>query len=99
MEQEFGGAPMNDQQLKEYGAELRRQGQKYNQARNHLKSLQSENGVLSRTVEILNHKLEKEKEKLAALEKQHGVTGFAELQSRLEEVSGNSSLFLDARTA
>jgi len=88
MEQEFGGAPMNDQQLKEYGAELRRQGQKYNQARNHLKSLQSENGVLSRTVEILNHKLEKEKEKLSALEKQHGVTGFAELQSRLEEVSG-----------
>ena len=50
-------------------------------------------------VVVLNcKKLEKEKEKLAALEKQHGVTGFAELQSRLEEVSGNSSLFLDART-
>ena len=37
---------------------------------------------------VSHEKLEKEKEKLAALEKQHGVTGFAELQSRLEEVSG-----------
>ena len=37
---------------------------------------------------VSHKKLEKEKEKLAALEKQHGVTGFAELQSRLEEVSG-----------
>ena len=35
-------------------------------------------------------KLEKEKDKLATLEKQHGVTGFAELQSRLEEVSGKN---------
>ena len=34
-----------------------------------LKALQSENGVLSRTMEILNHKLVKEKEKLARLEK------------------------------
>ena len=41
------------------------------------------------TRDVVSHKkLEKEKEKLAALEKQHGVTGFAELQSRLEEVSG-----------
>merc|ERR1712062_447799 len=68
--------------------ELRRQGQKYNAARNHLKALQSENGVLSRTIEVLNHKLSKEKDKLKQLEEAHGVSGFAELQSRLEEVSG-----------
>lgn len=27
MEKEFGGAPMSEKQLKEYGNELRRQGQ------------------------------------------------------------------------
>ena len=43
--------------------------------------------IITRGV-VSHKKLEKEKEKLAALEKQHGVTGFAELQSRLEEVSG-----------
>ena len=68
--------------------ELRRQGQRYNAARNQLKALQSENGVLSRTMEILKHKLVKEKDKLARLEKVHGVTGFAEQQARLEEISG-----------
>jgi len=88
MEKEFGTAPMNEAQFKEYGTELRRQGQRYNAARNQLKQLQSENGVLSRTMEILGHKLIKEKEKLARLEKVHGVTGFAEQQQRLEEISG-----------
>ena len=54
--------------------------------------LNSTKHLRSVVVVVLNcKKLEKEKEKLAALEKQHGVTGFAELQSRLEEVSGNSS--------
>lgn len=88
MEKEFGGAPMNEKQLKEYGVELRRQGQKYNAARNQLKFLQSENGVLSRTLEVLQRQLNSEREKLAQLEKLHGVSGFSELQSKLEEVSG-----------
>lgn len=88
MQNEFGGAPMNEKQLKEYGNELRRQGQKYNSSRNELKFLQSENGVLSRTLEILSRQLASEKEKLAELERIHGVSGFSELQSKLEEVSG-----------
>jgi len=88
MQNEFGGAPMNEKQLKDYGNELRRQGQKYNASRNELKFLQSENGVLSRTLEILSRQLASEKEKLAELERIHGVSGFSELQSKLEEVSG-----------
>lgn len=88
MEKEFGGAPMNEKEFKDYGIELRRQGQKYNAARNHLKFLQSENGVLSRTLELLQKQLNSEKEKLKQLEKMHGVSGFSELQSKLEEVSG-----------
>lgn len=79
---------MSEKQLKEYGNELRRQGQKYNAARNHLKFLQSENGVLSRTLEIIQKQLNNEKQKLSQLEKLHGVSGFSELQSKLEEVSG-----------
>jgi hypothetical protein len=53
-----------------------------------LKFLQSENGVLSRTLELLQKQLNSEKEKLKQLEKMHGVSGFSELQSKLEEVSG-----------
>ena len=53
-----------------------------------MKFLQSENGVLSRTLELLQKQLNSEKEKLKQLEKMHGVSGFSELQSKLEEVSG-----------
>ena len=63
-------------------------GQKYNTARGHLKFLQSENGVLSRTLEVVQKQLKNEKGKLKELEEIHGVSGFAELQSKLEEVSG-----------
>ena len=67
---------------------LKISGQKYNTARGHLKFLQSENGVLSRTSEVVQKQLRNEKERLKELEEIHGVSGFAELQSKLEEVSG-----------
>ena len=48
--------------------------------------------MLSRTEEVLEQKLKKEKESLSALEEAHGVSGFAELRQRLEEVSGKKQL-------
>ncbi|CAG5095129.1 Oidioi.mRNA.OKI2018_I69.XSR.g14046.t1.cds [Oikopleura dioica] len=86
-EKEYGGAKMSDEDFQEYGAKMRQEGKKYNDARKMLKYLQQENGLLSRTAELTKKNLQTEEEKLEELERQHGVTGFTELQAKLEAVS------------
>ena len=74
-EKEYGGAKMSDEDFQEYGAKMRQEGKKYNDARKMLKYLQQENGLLSRTAEVTKKNLQMEEEKLEELERLHGVTG------------------------
>uniref|UniRef100_T1IZS5 Intraflagellar transport protein 81 homolog n=1 Tax=Strigamia maritima TaxID=126957 RepID=T1IZS5_STRMM len=83
-----GGEVLRGEELKNYVNQLR--GKSISQE---LSEIKAENGVLSRTEEILKQRLDQVQKSLHTLESKHGVEGFSAAQDELEKVSTMKSTY------
>lgn len=73
--------------FKRYVSKLRGKSTAYKKKRQELAELRAENGVLSRTEDILKGKDEQTQALLASIEGKHGISGFHQTQEELEKIS------------
>jgi intraflagellar transport protein 81 len=74
-----------------YAGKLKEKAKTYKDLKGRLSSVIAEKGILSRTEDILKNKHGDHSEFLAKLEKQKGISGAAELQDKVEEISEKTS--------
>ncbi|XP_065056271.1 intraflagellar transport protein 81 homolog [Rhopilema esculentum] len=73
--------------FKRYVNKLRGKSTAYKKKRQELAELRAENGVLSRTEDVLKGKDQHTQALLSSIEGKHGVSGFHETQEELEKIS------------
>jgi len=78
---------LQGQELQKYGESLKGKVKVFKKKKGELSSIIAERGILARTEEILKTRHGDQTEFLASLERQRGVEGAFDLQSKLEEVS------------
>jgi intraflagellar transport protein 81 len=82
-----GETVLRGDDFKRYVNALRSKSSTYKQKKSDLSELQSEYGVLARTLEVLRSKEESLQQTLSAMESERGVSGFRNTQDNLEKVA------------
>ncbi|PAA94343.1 hypothetical protein BOX15_Mlig015875g1, partial [Macrostomum lignano] len=86
--QQGGGEEvLKEAQFREYVAKLRTKSTVYKEKKRLMNELIAENGILTRTLEILRQKEEAVKRQISQAEKRAGVSGYSDTQEQLEKVS------------
>ncbi|KAI8905563.1 hypothetical protein EDD86DRAFT_211793 [Gorgonomyces haynaldii] len=87
----IGQKMLKGDDFKRYVSELRGKSTLYKRKKAELSGLMVENGILSRTVDILKQQHDELKAKLGNLEQEQGIAGFHDAQETLEFVSEKKS--------